>query len=109
MQVGAVRRSAGDALGRAGVGVVEFPMAAKLFAASDNYSFATKGRVAHSLSAGSLHRDYHQPSDQVDKLDIPHMTKIVRGLLEVVVELANRDAAPQWNEKGKAMLERSRK
>jgi hypothetical protein len=30
-------------------------------------------------------------------------------LLEVVVELANRDAAPQWNEKGKAMLERSRK
>ncbi len=91
---------------RAGIEVVEFPMAAGLFTASDNWSFARKEVVAHSISAGSLHKDYHQPSDEVEKLDIPHMTKIIRGLLEVTLEFANRDAAPQWNEKGKARIAR---
>jgi hypothetical protein len=40
----------------------------------------------------------------VSKLDIAHMTRIVRGLLEVTLEFANRDAAPQWNEQGKTAL-----
>jgi hypothetical protein len=91
---------------RAGIDVVEFPMAAGLFTASDNWSFVRKGVVAHSISAGSLHKDYHRPSDEVEKLDIPHMTKVIRGLLEVTLEFANRDAVPQWNEKGKARLAR---
>jgi hypothetical protein len=91
------------------VGLVEFAMAGRLFGASDNWSFAQKGVVAHSLSAGSLHADYHQVSDHVDKLDIPHMTKIITALLQATLELANRDAVPQWNEKGKAQLQRARK
>jgi hypothetical protein len=97
---------AGAALERAGIGLVEFPMAARLFTASDNWSFAQRGVVAHSLSAGSLHQDYHQPGDEVDKLDVAHMTRIVRGLHEVTLELANRDAVPQWNDKGRARIAR---
>lgn len=93
-------------LERAGVEVVPFAMAAQLFGASDNYSFAKLGVVAHSISAGSLHRDYHRPSDELGKIDIPHMTKIIQGLYEVVRELANRDTVPAWTAKGEARLAR---
>jgi hypothetical protein len=91
------------------VALTEFAMAGRLFAASDNWSFAQKGVVAHSLSAGSLHADYHQVSDHVDKLDIPHMTKVIAALLQATIDLANRDAVPQWNEKGRAQLQRGRR
>ena len=97
------------ALERRSVGLVDFQMSRQLFAQSDNVSFARRGVVAHSLSAGSLHEDYHRPSDEVDKLDIAHMTKIVIALLEVVRELADREAAPAWSEAGGKWLERVRK
>ncbi|MCA8954070.1 MAG: M28 family peptidase [Planctomycetes bacterium] len=97
------------AMGRAGIGIVDFPMARMLFAQSDNFSFVRQGIVAHSISAGSLHQDYHRPSDEVEKLDLPHMTQVIRGLAELVHELADRDAAPEWNEAGRARLEKIRK
>ncbi len=94
------------ALGAEQIEVVEFRMGNQLFSASDNASFVAKGVVAHSVSAGSLHSDYHQPGDQVDKLDLPHMTKIIRGLYDVTRVLADRDGAPSWNEAGQKVLER---
>lgn len=100
---------AGPALGRADVGLVEFPLAGRLFAASDNWSFARHGVVAHSVSAGSLHRDYHQPSDEFDRLDLAHLTRVVRGLVELTRELAERDQPPQWNERGRQRLEQVRR
>ncbi|MBP8301520.1 MAG: M20/M25/M40 family metallo-hydrolase [Planctomycetes bacterium] len=100
---------AGDALQLQGVALTEFRMAGQLFAQSDNYSFAKYGIVAHSLSAGSLHKDYHRPSDEVAKLDIPHMTKITRGLFEVVRAFADREPKPVWSEAGKKRIERLRK
>ena len=51
-----------------------------LYKRSDNYPFVNAGVIAHSFSAGSLHGDYHQPSDEWQKLDIPHMTKVIKGL-----------------------------
>jgi Zn-dependent M28 family amino/carboxypeptidase len=96
-------------LQRAGVLLVDFRMATQLFAQSDNWSFVQKGIVAHSLSAGSLHADYHRPSDEVAKLDLPHMTRIIGALLPAVRELADRDAVPRWNEKGRKFGERGRR
>jgi hypothetical protein len=88
------------------IGVVDFRMGNQLFGASDNASFVRKGIVAHSVSAGSLHGDYHQPGDEVQKLDLPHMTAIIRGLYDVTQELANRAEPPTWNERGEKILER---
>ncbi len=96
-------------LQRAGVLLVDFRMADQLFLQSDNWSLAQRGIVAHSLSAGSLHSDYHRPGDEVEKLDLPHMTRIVRALLPAVRELADRDVAPSWNEKGRARTARRRR
>ena len=96
----------GAAMRNQGVDLVEFGMAKQLFAASDNLSFAKKGIVAHSISAGSLHSDYHQPTDEVSRIDVPHMTAVIRALESAVRELADRDAAPQWNDEGKKTIER---
>lgn len=97
------------AMQKTGGSLVEFRMATQLFAQSDNLPFAKQGIVAHSISAGSLHDDYHGPGDEVDKLDIPHMTKIIRGLLDCTLELANRDQPPAWNDKGLRIVERLKK
>ena len=73
---------------------------------SDNLSLARKGVVAHSISAGSLHKDYHQPSDEVEKLDIPHMTAVIAGLEHAVRAFADRAERPSYNDEGKKALER---
>jgi len=100
---------AGPALARAGIGLVEPEMAVAvhLFEQSDNLPLAQHGVVAHSISAGAvpLQPDYHQPSDEVGKLDIAHMTAVIRALREVVVAFADRDERPAFNDAGKAHLE----
>jgi len=65
-----------------------------LYARSDNASFLSKGVIAHSFSAGSLHSDYHQPSDEVAKLNIPHMTKVIQGLFAGILPIARGEVTP---------------
>jgi hypothetical protein len=86
------------------VSLVPFPMASALFNASDNLPFAQRGVVAHSVSAGRLHEDYHQPGDQLERLDYEHMSSVVRALAVFGVELATRPERPSFNAKGKAQL-----
>jgi hypothetical protein len=97
------------ALQRAGIELVDFDMQDPLFAQSDNWSLAMKDVVAHSVSAGSLHDDYHKPSDDVQKLDLEHMTAVIRGLCEVVRDLADREQRPAYTAAGKAVLARRRR
>lgn len=66
-----------------------------LYTRSDNYSFVQKGVIAHSFSAGSLHSDYHQPTDEWEKLDFDHMTKVSKGLLSGLLHLANQTESPE--------------
>lgn len=68
-----------------------------LYSRSDNYPFVQQDVIAHSFSAGSLHADYHQPSDEWEKLDIPHMTKVIRGLFAGVLLIADSPVVPQAN------------
>jgi Peptidase family M28 len=68
-----------------------------LYTRSDNYSLVNVGVIAHSFSAGSLHSDYHQPSDEVDKLNIPHMTKVIQGLFAGALPIANGELTPTAN------------
>jgi len=78
-----------------GVEIFEHPkFSAQLYRQSDNWSFAEKGVVAHSFSAGSLHADYHQPDDEWERLEIPHMTRVIQGLFVGSQTLANGQATP---------------
>lgn len=60
-----------------------------LYQRSDNYAFVEHDVIAHSFSAGSLHSDYHQPSDEWQKLDLNHMTKVIRGLYAGAIVVAD--------------------
>ncbi|MEZ6060375.1 MAG: M28 family peptidase [Planctomycetaceae bacterium] len=66
-----------------------------LYTRSDNASFVQRGVIAHSVSAGSLHADYHQPGDEWTKLDLPHMTRVIQGLFAAVLPLADGEVTPE--------------
>ena len=65
-----------------------------LYRASDNFSFVEKGVVAHSFSAGSIHSDYHQVTDHVEKLELRHMKRVIQGLFAGSLRIAQGKATP---------------
>jgi len=67
------------------------------FARSDNFVLAKKGVVAQTISSYGLHRDYHQPSDDLAHLDFKHMNAAIGSLLMPVEWLVNSDFQPKWN------------
>jgi hypothetical protein len=83
-----------------GTEIFEHPkFSSMLYRASDNWSFVQRGVVAHSFSAGSLHADYHQPDDEWDRLEIPHMTSVIRGLMLGSLPLVDGSATPKSSSK----------
>jgi hypothetical protein len=70
------------------------------FERSDNYQLALKGVVAHTLSGWATTPVYHQPTDTIDALDIPFMTRAIQSLIEPVRWLAASDFQPKWNAGG---------
>jgi peptidase M28-like protein len=71
------------------------------FARSDNFVLARKGVVAQTISSYGLHRDYHQPSDDLAHLDFKHMNAAIGSFLMPVEWLVNSDFQPRWNAGGK--------
>jgi aminopeptidase YwaD len=71
------------------------------FERSDNFVLAKKGVVAQTVSSYGLHKDYHQPSDDVAHIDFKHMNAAIGSLLGPINWLVNSSFAPQWNEGGK--------
>lgn len=73
----------------------------KFFTRSDNYMLALRGVVAHTVSSFGLHREYHQPSDDVAHLDFQHMEEAISSMIAPVRWLVNSDFKPAWNPGGK--------
>jgi Peptidase family M28 len=71
------------------------------FMRSDNYALARKGIIAQTVSSFNLHSDYHQPSDEVSRVDFPYMTTVIGSMVEPIQWLANTDWKPQWNAGGR--------
>ncbi len=70
------------------------------FARSDNFVLAKKGVVAQTVSSYGLHKDYHQPSDDVAHLDFKHMDAAIGSMIVPVEWLANSNFKPRWNKGG---------
>jgi peptidase M28-like protein len=66
------------------------------FERSDNFFLAQKGVVAQTISSYGLHKDYHQPSDDISHLDFKHMNEAIQSLLGPVEWLVNSDFRPEW-------------
>lgn len=79
-----------------GYEIFEHPkLSPMLYKSSDNWSFAQKGVIAHSFAAGSLHADYHQVDDEWDRLELDHMTEVIRSLFLGSLPLADGSATPK--------------
>jgi Zn-dependent M28 family amino/carboxypeptidase len=71
------------------------------FQRSDNYRFALRGIVAHTVSSYGLHADYHRPSDEIDRIDFAHLARAVASLVEPIRRLADGRERPAWNPGGR--------
>ena len=67
------------------------------FMRSDNYALAKTGIVAQTVSSYGLHKDYHQPTDTLDKVDWQHLDSAVGSMIAPVSWLANSGFTPKWN------------
>jgi len=92
----------GPELARHGAHLVNDPHPTQhFFQRSDNYALALQGIVAQSVSSFGLHKDYHQPSDELSKIDFAHMTNAIASMVNPIRWLANSTWKPKWNPGGK--------
>jgi Zn-dependent M28 family amino/carboxypeptidase len=95
------RSTMGAMLARAHIAIVADPRPAQhFFERSDNIAFAERGIPAHTLSSFNLHADYHQPSDDLSRIDYGHMTAVINSAVRAVELLAN-GPLPVWNPGGR--------
>lgn len=91
------RSNLGPELARHGAKLVDDPHPAeKFFVRSDNFALARRGIVAHTVSSFGLHKDYHQPSDDVAHIDFKHMEEAIASMVGPVEWLVNSDFKPEW-------------
>lgn len=90
------RSTMGEMLAAAGIPIVADPRPAQnFFERSDNIAFARRGIPAHTVSSFNLHADYHTVDDEVERIDFPHMTAVIRAAVSASRLLAD-GPAPQW-------------
>ncbi|MEP7086771.1 MAG: M20/M25/M40 family metallo-hydrolase [Gemmatimonadota bacterium] len=95
------RSTMGAMLAREHIPIVADPRPAQhFFERSDNIAYAQRGIPAHTLSTFNLHADYHQPSDDISRIDFAHMTAVINAAVHAVALLAN-GTVPVWNPGGR--------
>lgn len=95
------RSTMGDQLAAAGIPIVpDLRPTQGFFQRSDNIAFARRGIVAHTLSSFNLHTDYHRVSDDVSKVDFPHMAAVINAAARAARILAD-GPKPEWKAGGK--------
>ncbi len=96
------RSNLGPELARHGARLVADPHPEQnFFARSDNITLARLGVVAQTVSSYGLHADYHQPSDELSRIDFKHMTESIRSLLTPIRWLADGNFKPEWQRNGR--------
>ena len=64
-----------------------------MMARSDQFPFLLRGVPVLYFTSG-VHEDYHQPSDEADKIDAEKTARVVRLVFYVGLEIANADQRP---------------
>ena len=70
----------------------------KFFMRSDNYVLAKRGIVAQTVSSYGLHKDYHQPTDTLSRVDWQHLDSAISSMIAPIRWLIDSDFVPKWNE-----------
>jgi hypothetical protein len=96
------RSNLGPELARHGAHLVNDPHPnEKFFQRSDNYALARQGIIAQTVSSYGLHKDYHQPRDEIRTIDFAHMTNAISSMIAPIRWLADSNWKPQWNPGGR--------
>jgi hypothetical protein len=96
------RSNLGSELAKHGARLVNDPHPSEqFFRRSDNFALAQQGIVAHTVSSFGLHKDYHQPSDDLSTIDFAHMTNAIASMIDPIRWLADSTWKPQWNPGGR--------
>lgn len=92
----------GPALARHGAPLIADPHSSEhFFRRSDNYGLAKQGIIAHTISSFGLHSDYHEPSDEIGRIDFEHLDSAIRSMAAPILWLANTSWKPAWRPGGK--------
>jgi hypothetical protein len=95
------RSTMGDELAAHGIPIVADKRPdQQFFQRSDNIAFAKRGIPAHTLSSFNLHSDYHQPSDEISKIDFVHMAGVINAGAKAV-RLLSDGPKPEWKPGGR--------
>lgn len=76
------------------------------FDRSDNYAFALRGVIAHTIAVAAEYPDYHAVGDTVQKIDFANMAKVDRGVAAGVLRIADDPSPPQWSDSNAALIYR---
>ena len=96
------RSDLGPELAKHGAHLVADPHPAqRFFRRSDNYALAQQGIIAQTVSSYGLHKDYHQPSDEIGTIDFTHMTRAIASMVTPVRWLSDTTWKPTWNPGGR--------
>lgn len=81
-----------------GVNIWKHPVNSdKYFAFSDNQALADRGVPAHTVSVAYDFPDYHQATDDSNKIDYENMAKINSTIAVAIEMIANNPQAPMWD------------
>lgn len=68
----------------------------RIFYRSDHFNYAAQG-IPIIFFFDGIHRDYHQPGDEPQKIDFNKMVEVARTVYAIAWRLANQDARPRIN------------
>ncbi len=72
----------------------------RLFFRSDHFNFARHGVPILFFTTG-LHRDYHRPSDSVEKIDADQEARVLQLVFYLGLDVADATARPAWTPEGR--------
>jgi len=67
---------------------------------SDNYAFVLRKVIGQTFSSYNMHKDYHTPADEAEKIDYAHMEGATKTILEGVRLVTSGKLRPHWAKAG---------
>lgn len=89
-----------------GIGTWHIKDADSYFSRSDNYGFALRGVVAHTICVAAEFPDYHAIGDKWEKIDYSNMAQVDRGVAAGLLQIADDPAPPHWSDSKAAAVYR---
>jgi hypothetical protein len=68
----------------------------KFYYRSDHYNFA-KNNIPSIFYFSGIHEDYHQPTDDIEKIDFQKVERVTKLVYYTAIQLANNEDRPKLN------------